>query len=127
MSKENSKDKLIKILCLRNYNNEKFPYFDKTYGRFVSKNGNEIGETEFHNLYYTTEFNKKFIQRESVTYENFMNEIKTQKFMHKNHIAAKIYKYGIFTSDKLLFGYFIMKKMLFNYYVVLQSLDENQM
>ena len=104
--------KIIKIQCLNtgiHYNKTE----DKYYMNNVN-NGNRkvINKNDAIRLYYNTDFKYHFHNKHSISLDQFKNEINNQIFMATNHLAPKIYEYGITNFiDGFQYSICIMKKM----------------
>ena len=101
------KNRIVKIQMLQTG-----AYFNKTLGKYYDKDHNEISNKEAKKNYDTDKFAKLFINKQSISLEEFKKETDIHIFMAKNKISPRIYSYGI---TKLIngfqYGIVIMKRM----------------
>lgn len=101
-------NKIVKIQSLTTNG-----YYNKLQDIYYDSDNNQIKKSEAIRKYYNTTFSYYFKNKQSITLDEFNNEVNNQIYMSKNHIAPKIYKYGItkYNKNELQYGIIIMKKM----------------
>lgn len=101
------KDRIVKIQLLQTG-----AYFNKTINKYYDEEHIEISKNEAKRKYYTTDFAKNFINKHSISLEEYNNELSVHLFMAENKIAPKIYKYGLTKLENgLQFCIIIMKRI----------------
>jgi hypothetical protein len=105
LTKDNKIVKIQSLTTSAHYNKLQDAYYDS--------DDNQIRKSEAIRRYYNTPFSIYFKNKQSISMNEFINEVENQIYMSKNHIAPKIYKYGItkYNSNELQYGIIVMKKM----------------